>query len=171
MTGIFNHFRRVICQYKSRLIITGFLFSLRRFLITINYCLITITLSSDGTNHYRPAINHQSAVTKRLSREEGVRPSIFIKALLKLRVVIEGGLRLFTPAAEKAFGCPSVREDLRAFPQASLPGHRFYGIKNSVHEKQNFFSLKKTKRKPARGRRRWEDRAQPARKSPPRQAG
>jgi hypothetical protein len=40
-------------------------------------------------------------------------------------------------------GCPSVREDLRA-SAGILPGHRFYGIKNSAHEKQNFsFSMKR----------------------------
>jgi hypothetical protein len=64
-----------------------------------------------------------------------------------------------------------------ALPQAFLPGHRFYSVKSSVYEKQNFsFSVKKTKRKPvdASGRRRLED---PAGRSPrkleipPRQAG
>jgi hypothetical protein len=64
----------------------------------------------------------------------------------------------------------SVREDLHAFffrrRLEKSPWHRFYSIKSSVYEKQNFsFSVKKTKWKPvdACGRRRLED---PAGRSP-----
>jgi hypothetical protein len=35
-------------------------------------------------------------------------------SLLKLQVVFEGCLGLFTPVTGKACGCPAVQEDLRA---------------------------------------------------------
>ncbi|TVP87855.1 MAG: hypothetical protein EA344_01340 [Alkalicoccus sp.] len=57
-------------------------------------------------------------------QDDKTRKGSFPKALLKLRVVLECCLRLsFRP------------EESSRLPQASLPWHRFYGIKNSVHEK------------------------------------
>jgi hypothetical protein len=71
---------------------------------------------------------------------------------------------LHLPWRKYGLSLPSGR--ICALPQVFLPGHRFYSVKSSVYEKQNFsFSVKKTKRKPvdASGRRRLEG---PAGRSP-----
>jgi hypothetical protein len=55
----------------------------------------------------------------------GIKGTLKKMALLKLCIVFESRLRLFTPAAEKACGCPFVQEYLRAFRRRLCPGINF----------------------------------------------